>query len=308
MTTRYLINVAELHLRQQANASSPILLTMKKNQVVTLLEGGIDDHWWKIQINRGTKTLIGYVSQHYLIKDMSSTSSSNNDKPITTPHSGSHSGQIEITHQSLARLCPKANPTIMKSVLSVINELFSKTGINKNSLRVSQFLAQVATESAGLNAGNEKLNYHALRLRQVWPRHFNKKNSAEYAHNPEKLANYIYANRLGNGNCASGDGWRFRGRGLLQLTGRDNYAHYGKLTGMDLVDNPDQAADPAIALKIAVKYWMAKDLNTWADKIHTHPISSKDSSIIHITRAINGGTNGLEDRVKYFKTGYAIWG
>ena len=158
-------------------------------------------------------------------------------------------------------------------------------------LRRAHFLAQLAHESGGFTRLVENLNYSADGLRRTWPARFDAATAAEYARKPERIANKVYADRLGNGDEASGDGWRFRGRGYIQLTGRANYADYShKLFGdYRLVKSPELAADPKVAIQLAGEYWKAKGLNALADK----------GDLNGITRKINGGLIGIEGRRKW---------
>ncbi|MDC8756665.1 glycoside hydrolase family 19 protein [Janthinobacterium fluminis] len=166
------------------------------------------------------------------------------------------------------------------------------------AIRQAAFLAQVLLESGEFQQLQELLNYSPQRLRQVWPRRFADDATAiAYSHNPEKLANKVYANRMGNGNEASGDGWAFRGRGLIQLTGRSNYASFSQSTGIDALANPDLLQQPAGAALSGAWFWQSKGLNELADKS-----ASADANAIftELTRRINGGTNGLEQRKAYW--------
>lgn len=158
-------------------------------------------------------------------------------------------------------------------------------------LRKAHFLAQLAHESGGFTRLVENLNYSADGLRRTWPSRFDAKKAAECARKPELIANTVYADRLGNGDEASGDGWRFRGRGYIQLTGRANYMDFSHRLFGDyrLVTNPDLAADPAVAIQLAAEYWKVKDLNALADK----------DDLNAITRKINGGLIGIEGRRKW---------
>lgn len=166
--------------------------------------------------------------------------------------------------------------------------------------RVAAFLAQVSYESARLTRIEENLNYTAQRLCVVWPRRFPTLASAvPFAHAPEKLANLIYAGRMGNGEPLSGDGWRYRGRGLIQLTGRDNYRRIGDMLGVDLVSRPELLLQEQYAALSAGAYWCWKRCNALVDA----------GDFKGVTRAINGGlhghedgnTTGLDDRVELYE-------
>jgi len=133
----------------------------------------------------------------------------------------------------------------------------------------------------------ENLHYSATRLMAVWPSRFpNIAVANQYANNPEKIANYVYAGRLGNGDEESGDGWRYHGRGLIQLTGKDNYANCGSGLGVDLLSNPNMLIDPKYAALSAGWFWNKKGLNALADA----------QDLDTMTKRINGGLLGLDDR------------
>jgi putative chitinase len=153
-------------------------------------------------------------------------------------------------------------------------------------LRLAHFLAQCHHESGGFLRTSEGLSYSAERLMQVWPKRFPDKETAKkYEHDPMKLGNYVYANRLGNGNEASGDGYRFRGRGYIQITGRSNYYELGRHLGIDLNINANLVAT-TYALISAGWFWHGKELNELADQ----------DNCTQITHLINGGYNGLHER------------
>lgn len=156
--------------------------------------------------------------------------------------------------------------------------------------RQAMFLAQCAHESAGFTRFEENLSYSAEALQRTWPSRFPSfAAAAEVARQPERIANRVYADRLGNGNEASGDGWRFRGRGAIQITGRSNYRRAGLSLGFPLEANPTEAALPAQGARVACWYWFFHGLNDLAD----------DGDFEGITRRINGGLTGIVDREKW---------
>ncbi|MFK7751427.1 MAG: hypothetical protein AB8B51_02650 [Sedimentitalea sp.] len=176
---------------------------------------------------------------------------------------------------------------------SVADDLI-EIGIN-NTERRAMLIGQCAHESAHYKARFENLNYSGAGLWKVFgSRHFASPAEADSFHRqPERIANRVYSNRMDNGSEASGDGWRFRGRGYLQLTGRANYRIYGGLLGLPLQDDPDLAAAPENCWRIAAKYCArtrrsGKTLLQWAD--------GPEPDVIMVTKGINGGTNGLADR------------
>lgn len=132
--------------------------------------------------------------------------------------------------------------------------------------RMAHFLAQCSAESGRFSSFNENLNYSAAGLVATWPSRFTKKTAPAYARNPQKIANYVYAGRLGNGNAASGDGWKYRGRGLIQLTGKSGYANFGKAVGQNFLANPDLLLQPNWAALSAAWFWKNNGLNALADK------------------------------------------
>ena len=164
--------------------------------------------------------------------------------------------------------------------------------------RVAAFLAQCAHESGGFNAIQENLNYRAETLSKVWPRLFPADIAQQYAHHPEQIANRAYANRMGNGDEASGDGFKFCGRGLIQLTGRANYTAFA-----NSIDTPvDQITDFLQTFEGCVQsacwFWEANNLNQYADS----------GDILTMTKRINGGTLGLEDRQAHYQHALQVFG
>lgn len=174
-------------------------------------------------------------------------------------------------------------------------------------LRIAAFLSQCAHETGGFKTLQENLNYSADGMAGIWPKRFavlgadgkpvkkdgkNQPNKfAQALHRkPEAIANVVYANRMGNGPVESGDGWRHRGMGLKQLTGRDNHTRCGKALGVDLAANPELLLEPEIAARSAGWFWADNKLSTWADK----------GDIEGLTRKVNGGLIGIEDRKKRY--------
>jgi putative chitinase len=165
--------------------------------------------------------------------------------------------------------------------------------------RQSAFLGQVLHESGGLKSLEEALSYSAARLRQVWPRRFTSdEQAAAYSHQPEKLANYVYAGRMGNGDEASGDGWKYRGRGLIQLTGRDNYARFAADMQVDALANPDLLLQPQMAALTAGWFWTSHNLNFLADQA-TGP--DADAQFLTLTKRINSAADGLASRMAFWR-------
>jgi putative chitinase len=188
---------------------------------------------------------------------------------------------------------------IPDSVLAQIPDTATKFAIN-TPLRLAHFLAQCGHESGGFKLVTENLNYGAKGLLGVFKKYFPTEGEAlKYERKPELIANRVYANRMKNGDEASGDGWRFRGRGYIQLTGRDNYTRFGLAINEDIPSKPDLVATKYPLLS-AAWFWSTNSLNTLADKGDT------DADVTAITRRVNGGTIGLSDRIKHFKEYYKL--
>jgi putative chitinase len=165
--------------------------------------------------------------------------------------------------------------------------------------RVAAFLAQTAHESGGYRAIKENLNYKAASLTKVWPKYFPNMDVANaYANQPERIANRAYANRMGNGPEESGDGWKFCGRGLIQLTGKDNYTRYAQSLEISLDEASEHLTTFEGCVQSAAWFWEANNLNQWADK----------GDMLTLTKRINGGTLGLEDRIKHYNHACEVLG
>lgn len=176
-------------------------------------------------------------------------------------------------------------PSQVYAQLGGVASVFQLTNIR----RMAHFLSQCSHESQGFTRTEENLNYSAERLLQIFPKYFRDKDPAAYARNPERIANLVYGNRLGNGDEASGDGFRFRGRGYIQLTGKQNYELFDDYVSEDIVENPGLVATQYPLLSAGF-YWHWRTMNNLADK----------ECVECITKAVNGGTNGLEERKKLY--------
>ena len=183
--------------------------------------------------------------------------------------------------------------------LPYLNLGFIENAMELKPLRQSAFLANVIHESGGFTRLEENLNYTSeARIWEIFGHRLKTANRlpSEFVKEPEKIANFVYANRMGNGDEASGDGFKYRGRGLIQLTGKVNYEECSEQIGVDLVTNPKLLKQPEYAVKSAFWFWMNKSLNLFADK--------KDMKTI--TLRINGGLNGLNERTKLFERALLI--
>jgi putative chitinase len=179
------------------------------------------------------------------------------------------------------------------AVIAQIPETAAKFGITTN-LRLAHFLAQCALESTNFTAVVENLNYSAQRLLQVFPKYFKNVDPNAYARNPQKIGSRVYANRMGNGDEASGDGYKYRGRGYIQLTGKNNYQAFSGFIGEDCVANPDLVAT---TYPLASAGYFFKANNIWAicDR------GANDAIVTSVTKVVNGGAHGLAERIQNFK-------
>lgn len=172
--------------------------------------------------------------------------------------------------------------------VSALNDTFAKFNI-VSVRQQAAFIGQCAHECGNFRTLEENLNYRAATLMKLWPKRFPTQEIANsYEKNPKKIANMVYSNRMGNRDEASGDGYRFRGRGCIQLTGHSNYYHAGLSCGVDFVINPDLVATPQYAAMTAGWFWSTHNCNALAET----------QDWIGLTKKINGGTIGLDDRIK----------
>ena len=207
-----------------------------------------------------------------------------------------------ITLEQFSAMIPKNKDP--ESWYDAAVPMFEKYNINTPN-RIAGFMAQCAHESLDFTRLEENLNYSEKALNSVFGRYFGegKRDAAEYARKPEKIANYVYqdefrSKRGAMGNVNDGDGWRFRGRGIKQLTGRNNYTAFGKIIGMSAEETAEYVATPKGALESACWFWKTNKLDKWADK----------GDNVGLTKKINGGTIGLDDRNRRWKEALGILG
>jgi putative chitinase len=184
------------------------------------------------------------------------------------------------------------------AVIAMIPDTAAKFNIT-TPLRLAHFLAQCGHESGGFKAVQENLNYSADGLVKIFGKYFNATTAAGYARNPEKIASKVYASRMGNGDEASKEGWKFRGRGYIQLTGKSNYTNFTKFIGEDCIANPDLVATK-YPLASAAFFFNSNNLWALCDK------GADDQAVTGVTKRVNGGTIGLADRIKHFKEYYTL--
>lgn len=206
----------------------------------------------------------------------------------------------QITAEQLRRAtgCSERLATLFVEPLRIT---FDRFGIDTAPRRAA-FLAQVAHESARFARLTENLNYSALALSRTWPTRFRGDDgqpnplARRLKNRPSSIANEVYSARLGNGDAETGDGWRYRGRGLIQITGRNNYRDCGEALRVDLLADPDVLTSPLYASLSAGWYWDARRLNVFADR----------GDVEGLTRAINGGLNGISDRIALFNAAQRV--
>jgi putative chitinase len=184
------------------------------------------------------------------------------------------------------------------AVIAQIPDTAAKFNIT-NPLRLAHFLAQCGHESGGFRAVSENLNYSAKGLLGTFPKYFNATTAAQYQRNPEMIASRVYGGRMGNGNEASKEGFKFRGRGYIQLTGKSNYTALTRFIGEDCVDNPDLVATK-YPLASAAFFFDSNKLWSICDR------GADDATVTAVTKRVNGGTIGLADRLKHFKEYYDL--
>ncbi len=260
MGTIYEVAATGLNLRQQPDSTAAVLAVLPRRTLVMRLdpqEWG--EGWWRVRAEFSTVAYEGYVAGRLLRLPPA---------PDTT------GGPLDLTGARLRLLAPNARAEVLEGLLAAFATDAVAAGLT-SGLRLRHFLAQCAHESAGFRRLTE-IGDEAYFTRM-------------YEHNVR------LARRLGN--TQPGDGARYRGRGIIQLTGRFNYARFGRELGLDLEGQPETAAEPVTGARLAIAYWRVHDLNALADR----------DDLEAVTRAINGGLNGLDDRREYLAAATRIW-
>lgn len=200
-----------------------------------------------------------------------------------------------ITIDQIKKICPNnKNPQQLADALNIVLPTYDIS----NKERIACFIAQCGHESAEFTVLRENLNYSAASLCKVWPKRFNSITAAAYNRAPEKIANKVYADRLGNGNEASGEGFKYRGRGAIQLTGKANYQAFAKSLGKTLDDTVAYCETLDGAIASACFFWKTNNLNKLVDA----------NDFVGLTKKINGGVIGLDDRKKHYATALSVLG
>jgi len=197
-----------------------------------------------------------------------------------------------ITLDVLKQLCPSTRKATLALYVEPLNKISNQISLTGNKNRVAAFLAQISYESGYFNFVEENLNYSATGLVTTFNKYFPTIESAQaYAHDPRKIASKVYANRMGNGNEVSGDGWTYRGRGLIQITGRQTYEKFAKSMNKSLASTIIYTGTTEGATECAGWFWSFNKLNTYVDK----------NDFVGLTRHINGGIHGLTEREKQYE-------
>ena len=206
---------------------------------------------------------------------------------------------MQVTLELLQHMCPKTKKAVLEGYVEPLNTVAEYYEMTANPARLAGFLAQTAHESGGFNFTVENLNYSKDGLRKIFPKYFpNDELAKQYARQPQKIANRVYANRMGNGPEETGDGYRYCGRGLIQLTGKQNYTWFAASLGIPVEEASEYLQTFEGAAQSACWFWETNKLNQYADS----------GDIITMTKRINGGTIGLEDRIKHYEHALHVFG
>jgi putative chitinase len=243
------------------------------NAIAARFYGDSSKASWIASQNQLANANLIYPGQQLELPDLTSTELAATEAALVSP-------------ALLSALCPALNASDLSNFCKALELDLPKAQITP-PLCVAHFMAQTAHESAGYAQLRENLNYSASALTSLFAKYFVGVDVNEYARQPEKIANRIYANRMGNGDEQSGDGWAYRGRGIIQLTGKANYQAFSRDWSVDVVSQPDLVAtDPVLAVASGCWYWQHHNINA----------AAQADDLTRVTRLINGGTNGIEDR------------
>lgn len=215
-----------------------------------------------------------------------------------SPASKKPTAPVSKSRETLDPSLEKLKGHVPDKILDEIKEFGSKFGIT-TPLRLAHLLAQASHESGHFKSVTENLNYSADGLKKIFPKYFPGNLNESYARNPQKIANKVYSSRMGNGDEASGDGFRYRGRGFLQTTGKSNYAEFNKIVDDDVIANPDLVATK-YALASAAFFFQKNNLWSICDK------GASDEIVTLVSKRVNGGTIGISERLSEFKKFYAL--
>ena len=280
---------SSLTLRDEPSSSGKLIADLPYGTLVNKTAESDEFGYSRVSVRLGAFVEEGYVASDFLqsITFVSADS--------IVPGLDDIDGSIRRHQKFMGDYAAVFDEEFMRVWFQVINHYEINT-----ARRYSHFMAQMAHESAHFTRMEENLNYSTQGLMRIFRSKFrDEAEAAAYARQPEKIANRVYANRMGNGDEASGDGWRYRGRGFVQITGRAYFQLLGQRIGVDLEDNPDVLAEnPIIALQVFANYWDSKNLNEVADR----------DDIYEVTRLINGGYNGIEDRIFLLQSAKMVWG
>ena len=272
-----------------APINGPVITSMSYGDIVERIGTSPHTDWWQIRTTAGRNVESGFAHKDYLYAF--------DPKPKTNPFSFSN---LEASFDRVKNFVGDFAESQSADILPILNDILTDYEINKSPKRFCHFMAQIAHESAHFTAMEENLRYSARGLWRVFPKYFDSfEHAKDFQGQAERIANRVYANRMGNGSEESGDGWRYRGRGFIQLTGRDNYKRIGDRIKLPLETDPDLITrDLAVAVRVAADYWDSRNLNKAADL----------DDLLAVTRGVNGGYNGLSDRKTLLKRARAIWG
>jgi putative chitinase len=202
-----------------------------------------------------------------------------------------------ITLELLQQICPKTKKEVLEAYVAPLNRVCKQHGILDNHKRTAAFLAQIAHESGGFNFTKENLNYSAKALQSVFKKYYpTEKDALVHERKPEQIANRVYANRMGNGDEKSGDGWTYKGRGLIQLTGKENYTKFAESIKKPLTEAIAHLETAEGAVESAAWFWTKNKLNDLCDR----------DDFTGLTKRINGGVNGLEDRKHHYEVALKV--